>query len=429
MSTDPHPSLSYLDTNPPLKGQSLYLGGEIAPDNRIYCIPGHSKHVLAIDPLTDECTQIGPAYNGKFKWLRGICASNGIVYGLQCHSDKILRIDATSASSLSDVKITTLDVPYNDFFDDAEERERERSMIWKYHGGAISSIDGCIYCIPQSATRVLRIDPTKDECTFVGPKLEGKYKWYGGLVARDGAVYGIPHNSDSVLRICPLPAKNDVQVTLHGNLNDFGNSLHQWHGGGLSSDGTIVCIPNNVSKVLLIHPCNDSDSESEPRLEIISGPIGTGDNTGRPDRKYKYLGSVSDTESNVYCLPSGCERVLRINTSTRKVDEIGPSLFASGMERLKQNKWQNGFYSNVDKCIYAIPLAAETVLKIDLKGDGNEGDFGEEPVVSTMNLPLPINGLAKWEGGVMARNGAMYCMPNNFKRVLKILPSSQKNNI
>ncbi len=391
---EPHPSLSYLEPTTPLKGQSLFLGGESGPDGRIFCIPGHAPQVLVIDPFTDKCEQIGPKMIGKFKWLRGIRAANDVIYGLQCHSDSILRIETLKDA----VNISTLQVPYDSFFDDVDERERERNMIWKYHGGAISSIDGCIYCIPQSATRVLRIDPSNDCCNFVGPRLEGKYKWYGGLAAKDGAIYGIPHNSGSVLRICPTVGggPEDVRVTLHG---DLGESSHQWHGGGMSSDGTIVCIPNNVSKVLLIHPCKGD--EVEPILHIIgdSDVVGTG-HSGRKDRKYKYLGAVSDEQSNVYCLPSGTEKVLRVNTKTLVVDEIGPSLFSSGMERFAQNKWQNGFYSKVDKCVYAIPLAAETVLKIDLNG--------ADPVVSTMGLPHDKSGgLAKWEGGVMADTGDM----------------------
>merc|ERR1740136_29237 len=111
---------------------------------------------------------------------------------------------------------------------------------------------------------------------------------------------------------------------------------------------------------------------------------------------------------------SGC-----VNTATETVLEIGPSLYDSGMERMKQNKWQNGFYSDVDGCIYGIPLAAETVLKIDTK----EMDGSGRPTVSTLGLPSePFGGLAKWEGGVMTENGIMYCMPNNFKKVLRIEP-------
>jgi len=429
----PHRALSYLTPRPPLKGQSLYLGGTCGPDGTIYCIPGHATRVLAINPDNDECLQIGPEFDGKFKWLRAITASNGVIYGLPCNADSVLRIDATtnrsSGTSPQVVDVSTIPIPFDTFFaDDANERESERSMPWKYHGGAISPADGCIYCIPQSATRVLRIDPNTDECTFVGPKLEGKYKWYGGVLSDlDGAIYGIPHNSGTVLRIRPVPADlAGASVTLHG---DLGTCSHQWHGASVSSDGTIVCIPANASTVLLIRPpllphtgTNDADDDGGiPTLRIIGGAdvIATGSNAGRGDRKYKYLGAVPDRDCNVYCLPSGAERVLCVNTATETVLEIGPSLYDSGMERMKQNKWQNGFYSDVDGCIYGIPLAAETVLKIDTK----EMDGSGRPTVSTLGLPSePFGGLAKWEGGVMTENGIMYCMPNNFKKVLRIEP-------
>ena len=281
-------------------------------------------------------------------------------------------------------------------------------MIWKYHGGNISPNDNCIYCIPQSATRVLKIDPRDESLSFVGPSLPGKYKWYGGLVGKsDGAIYGIPQNSGSVLRILPK-ADGSVSVTLHG---DLGTGLHQWHGGGVSSDGTIVGIPNNADKILIIKPPSGAENkeEADPELQIIGGSnvIATGKNVGRRDRKYKYLGSASDENCNVYCFPSGAEKVLRVNTSTLQIDEIGPSLYESKLERLKQNKWQNGFYCPVDKCIYAIPLAAETVLKVDVNStddcDGIEEGKNDQSGVNTLGLPQPHNGLAKWEGMQLCR--------------------------
>jgi hypothetical protein len=68
--------------------------------------------------------------------------------------------------------------------------------------------------------------------------------------------------------------------------------------------------------------------------------------------------------------------------------------------------------------VYAIPLAAETVLRIRT-GVVTESN---EPEVTTWKLPAPSNVLAKWEGGVLASNGVMYCMPNNHKAVLQIVP-------
>ena len=115
---------------------------------------------------------------------------------------------------------------------------------------------------------------------------------------------------------------------------------------------------------------------------------------------------------------SGSERVLQIDTGRRIARSVGPNLRDAGMERLFQNKWQNGLTNSKEGCVYGIPLGAETVLRIDT---GASKDGGE-PQVTTWQLPQPSKTLEKWEGGVLARNGIMYCMPNNHKAVLQIVP-------
>jgi len=88
------------------------------------------------------------------------------------------------------------------------------------------------------------------------------------------------------------------------------------------------------------------------------------------------------------------------------------------MEPLFQNKWQNGLTNVEEECVYAIPLGAETVLRIKTSSP----DDDSEPIVTTWKLPLPNKTLEKWEGGVVAENGIIYCMPNNHKAVLQIVP-------
>lgn len=194
-----------------LRGTSLYLGGEEGPNRKIYCIPGHATRVLCINTVTDEVYPIGPELNGKFKWLRGIVVGD-IIFGLPCHADCVLRIDTKTD------RVSTIPIPYEEYFDDKIPRieplsdaptslpassstastcstitlaYQERHQPWKYHGGAISPQDGCIYAIPQTSRRVLRIDPTTEKCSFVGPELVGRCKWYGGVVGKtDGAIYG-----------------------------------------------------------------------------------------------------------------------------------------------------------------------------------------------------------------------------------------------
>jgi len=44
--------------------------------------------------------------------------------------------------------------------------------------------------------------------------------------------------------------------------------------------------------------------------------------------------------------------------------------------------------------------------------------MGIDPLISTVGGPF--DGLNHWEGGVMANDGSMYCMPLNHSRVLRI---------
>ena len=437
-----------------LRGTTLYLGGEEGPNNKIYCIPGHAERVLCIDTKTDQVYPVGPEFNasnmvqnGKFKWLRGIVVGD-IIYGLPCHADCILRIDTRTD------EVGVINIPYEEYFDTSipekgdetqTEAYQERHSPWKYHGGTISPHDKCIYAVPQYAKKVLRIDPVTEECSFVGPKFEGRCKWYGGVIGNtDGAIYCIPQNAEGVLRIdasgvnysgevdhdpnglLPSSPEARVLVTTHGNYPLGG---HKWHGAAASADGTIVSVPNNADNVLCIKPAAQAmytspdtkvDTTPEPEIFILEGQSPGDVATGRhrDDGKYKYLGAMAGTDGHVYCFPSGSERVLQVNTVKRIARSVGPNLLDAGMEPLFQNKWQNGLTNDKEECVYAIPLGAETVLRI--KTHSPEDD--NEPIVTTWKLPLPNKTLEKWEGGVVAENGIIYCMPNNHKAVLQVVP-------
>jgi hypothetical protein len=391
------PLLSLLWCEEPLHGQTLYLGGEVGVDGKIYCIPGHASRVLKIDPETDQVTLMGPELqsNGtKFKWLRGVPIGD-VIYGLPCHASEVLRIHVPTQT------VSKLLIPYEDFYKDSQQAKAQRSCIWKYHGGSVSTLDGCIYAIPQSALHVLKIDPKTDICSLVGPELPGKYKWYGGVPTSDGAIYCVPQNSPYVLRIHP------EKITVHGNWDEGG---HKWHGAVKSPhNDVIVCVPNNVDRVLCITPNGDEPIMTEIGDETI---IQTGRH--RNDKKYKYLGAMPGTNGKLYIFPSGSEYVLEVDTQTMEARNVGPNLRDTGMERIFQNKWQNGLTNEYDQCVYAIPLAGETVLRIDCSKEDVE--------VTTWPLPSPFETLDKFEGGVLCPNGLMYTVPNNCKAVLKIQP-------
>jgi hypothetical protein len=398
------PLLSYRRCdNGPLSGESSYKGAELGSDNRIYFVPGHAARVMVCDPETEKVEQIGPSFVGKYKWLRAVgVKENEIIYGIPCNSESILRIHVPTE------QISTIPIPYEEFYTDPLIAEEQRKMEGKYHGGGIAA-DGYVYAIPQNAWHVLQIDPVTEKVSFVGPLLEGRFKWSGGALGMpDGAIYCVPHNSAHVLRI-----GGGAKVTLHG---DFGVGDHKWHGAVASPDGSIVCVPANANTALVITP-----GDPEPALLELSDANEI--RTGRylNDTNYKYLGGLAGPDGKVYCFPCGSEEVLQVDTQKKTVRTVGPNIYDESLESLCQNKWQNGVASTIDKCVYAIPLAAKSLLRIDCSKDS--------PEVTTWQLPSPSEGLAKWEGGVVARNGVIYTICNNSEAMLRIEPRKPLNKI
>lgn len=216
--------LALLSCDPPLRGAEKYLGGELGQNGKIYAIPGHATQVLCIDPMVEPpiITLIGPEFQGKYKWLRSVQFPSGIIIGIPCHAACLLRIDPKTES------ITTIE------WDHTDPLAPDPDLKWKWHGGQISPIDGCLYCVPQRAETVLKFDPLTERVSFFGGPFPGRNKWYGGLLGiDDGAIYAIHQCHSSVLKINPL----DQTCSLHG---DFPSGGYKWHGGVVAPNGGVI---------------------------------------------------------------------------------------------------------------------------------------------------------------------------------------------
>lgn len=381
---DEYTEMNLIPCNPPLKGPEKFLGGEIGNNGKIYTVPGHAPQVMVIDPTQDPpaCYPIGPKFKGEFKWLRGVRANSGIIYAIPCHADSVLRIDPETD------EVSTIAWDYDD------PMSPPKGLPWKWHGGNISTIDNCLYCIPQFAETILKLDTVTEKISFFGGPFPGRNKFYGGLVGKDNAIYGICQNSTGVLRI-------DVEqqtAKIHGSFPEGG---YKWHGGVADNNGDIYGIPAHADSVLKIVPGPD------PVITTIGGPLRTG--AHRTDGKYKYLGGSVGHDGNVYFFPSDADYVLQTNPTTGVVREVGPNL--RDLEPLHNNKWQNGFTLS-DGSIFGIPLKAKSIVRIRTFRDGREPD------VTTIGGPY--DGLNKWEGGTVSKDGRMFCMPLNANHVLQI---------
>jgi len=216
--------LSLISCKPPLSGAEKYLGGERAPNGRIFAIPGHASRVLRIDATVEPpaIEAIGPVFHGQYKWLRSVLTQNRYILGIPCHADSMLCID-TQTEEISTIA-----------WDGENPLAPKPGMKWKWHGGQILQ-DGCLYCIPQRAESVLKYDPATKSITFIGGPYEGRNKWYGGLVGADGALYGIPQCHDSILRIDPALQRTSLHGCFPGG--------YKWHGGVVAPNGSIFGIP------------------------------------------------------------------------------------------------------------------------------------------------------------------------------------------
>ncbi len=312
---DEYTELTLHHATPRLSGREKYLGGELCEVNgHIYTIPGFAHRVIDMDVTKEppELKLIGPHLPGEFKWLRGIPIGDK-VYGIPCHAGSVLKIHALT----NEVELLQ--------WDESLPGAAPHDQKWKYHGAAVSDYDGCIYCIPQFAEHVLKINPQTDEMEFIGPSFRGVNKWYGGTLLPDGAIYGICQNATGILRIDPKTQK----CTIHG---DFPEGNYKWHGGVSHPNGNLYCIPAHADLVLKVEP------GLEPKLSLIGNNLKTGKH--RNDGKYKFLGGAVSGEY-VYFFPSDSDYVLEINTKTDEVREVGPNL--RQLENMRNNKWQNGF--------------------------------------------------------------------------------------
>ena len=174
----------------------------------------------------------------------------------------------------------------------------------------------------------------------------------------------------------------------------------------------------------------------------------------------------------MYAFPSDADFPLRIVAGAGEVQVLSHNGVPAGDTPVSghtlvpspfvatHNKWQNGFVGR-DGAVYAIPCNAPAVLRIapstasnssGSSGGGGGSDPGtgqerESNVTVQLVGAVAVGGVAadtenhpnsegdkkhagwshdKWEGGVVGLDGALYCMPQNSKFVLRVdgLPTS-----
>ncbi|UCF96215.1 MAG: hypothetical protein JSV89_13625 [Spirochaetaceae bacterium] len=322
-----------------LGGGKKWYGGVLAPNGKIYGVPGAATSVLIIDPQTDTAdtsTISGISITGpQPNWLGGVLAPNGKIYCIPWEASNVLIIDPMT---------NTVDTSTISGLGGGN----------KWHGGVLAR-NGKIYGIPYDSDTVLVIDPATNTYTTIPipgpgpPAPSDPSKWYGGVLAPNGMIYCIPWKADYVMIIDPESDTVDPDAISFSAFADL-----KWTGGVLAANGKIYCIPQEPLRVLIIDPALNT-------VELTAY---------LPFDEDKWAGGVLGPDGKIYGIPRNYDSVLVIDPTENTADPDGISLPpAPPVDPLDEDKWTGGVLALNGK-IYCIPNEADSVLIIDLHSNG-----------------------------------------------------------
>ncbi len=306
---------------PSVNSSYKWIGGVLAKNGKIYCIPHYAPVILVIDTATDTATTI-PTESGNLKWFGGCLAPNGKIYCIPHSSGKVLVIDPETNET-------------HTFSAMGGDR--------KWAGGILGP-DGKIYCIPCQEYRIGVIDPeTESVETFGNVELGISYswKWIGGALGPDNCIYAFPSNyrNSYVLKIDPVARTtqliehglsaetgelfqgcvfdsgerifgvscwfNDLasystatgEVSTHGSLGD---EISKWYGGCLAPNGKLYFAPHDNGNILEVDP----ETASTVMLPVVDTSHGSNS---------KFRGGVVAPNGNIYFIPYEADAVLKLS--------------------------------------------------------------------------------------------------------------------
>ncbi len=295
--------------------------------------------------------------------------------------------------------------------------------------GSCEGPDGSLYCAPYGAPAALRVALSSDSGEGIYSEL------LSGL--------GVPNHperfrhpklvcsetveGEEAMMVCaPSGAESCLRIKLGSpaslSLSCFGISLGtNVQGGELSKFmGSIVAgRPDGYNGTTIVYAPPYSHKSvlrvdgSRQRCELIGdfGPV-----------PYKYWNGAVAADNAIYVPPYAASQVLRIGPEQTGIDSppecrvVGPDL--NGFATTKRKfKWMGGVATR-DGCVYGIPYEATGVLRID---PAAQDPFSVLKIDGMSDLEIEATG--KWTDGVLAGDGAIYCIPHNARHVLRIDPS------
>lgn len=266
---------------------------------------------------------------------------------------------------------------------------------------------------------IVALDGQTSVATYSVPNRRGDTTC--GVVARNGTIFCIPNDASTTIQIIwpsnpsyTFPSESTPRTVMYLP-SKLLTATNLFGGALLASDDRIYCIPRNHPSVLAI----DTGAFTVEEIGDFSEYALTSSKSDDPDQPLLWSGGVNGTNGKIYCVPDCADHILVIDP--KDPNPLTRTRFMAGaisdvMPGLPMNKWQGGVLARNGK-IYCVPHSATAVLIID-------------PETDTWTIPTigPLSGLGdgpyKWYNGVLAPNGRIYCGPYSSSSILVIVPEN-----
>lgn len=290
------------------------------------------------------------------------------------------------------------------------------------------NVGGCVYGIPNDMNAVLK--HTEKKSTYLGDLGSDLFKWTGGCLWND-CLYGFPRSSNCLLKM-PLDAESIELIDLEESY-----SKEHHYGGVCAQNGMIYQPPRDSDHILAW------DLEIEKARRIYLVPESS-------NKKFRYCGSVLHPNGNAYFLPEMGERVICLETETRKWKFIGDPIDAMVFDAKIA----------VDGMIYGFSAYCDGILKLDVEKEHVEmihreispGAYGTKLGVNGHLYSIPGDGgqvwdydpwtdslksiyqfpndcVAKFAGGTSLSNGDICAVPARANQLLKLKTDAEHMKI
>jgi len=323
------PPLAVEEVGQDLGGGEKWSGVVLGLDGCLYGIPYNANRVVKFDPSDNSCVFIGGDLgNEEEKWCGAVMSPEGIIYGIPCNARKFLKIDPVNGTT-----------SFIDLGDYAEDYADENIYETWWMSGALAP-DGCVYCMPSCARRILRFDTINETISCVGRDMgDGDFKFNGTVVGNDGCIYGIPSHDTQVVKYDPM----DMSTTFIGS--NLGDLEWKWIGGIKAPDsGNIYLVPSESDH---IHCINTSEQSVSRVGEVLEGD-------------YKWDGGAIGEDGYLYFAPALSRYVLRFDPVNQSITLLEPQL------PQRMEKWSSGILAH-DGHIYFVPCISRRFLHVNTR--------------------------------------------------------------